>query len=309
MNRNPALEAAVLAAPNDDNPRLVYADWLTDNNQTEYADFIRTQIELYRVGPPRIVVAGGRHVGGPRYVVEQYRNDSYNYIDTPGYRVDVEVYSASGDTKIRHGLVFDRLDRIDLSMPEESYRSPLYRRHFLRDELSKPHQIKKHRQLREKEVALLSSDSSFFRYFGHSIYGCGWEPRCRFELSDVRSILKPHLEVPPVSVSIIPSSRGTRETIVDIRRGFIYCVHMGLRAWLYGGYLLTKSQPVTRVLLRAENIVEMYEPGGRFFTLRTQPPFGNPTMHDVDLFGSTLGMWSYALRELWPRIEFSFVDL
>jgi uncharacterized protein (TIGR02996 family) len=46
----PSLLAAVLGCPEDDAPRLIYADWLEDQNQSARADFIRTQIKLYRVG-------------------------------------------------------------------------------------------------------------------------------------------------------------------------------------------------------------------------------------------------------------------
>jgi len=37
---------AIFAAPNDDNLRLVYADWLEDHDEAEYAEFIRVQCEL-----------------------------------------------------------------------------------------------------------------------------------------------------------------------------------------------------------------------------------------------------------------------
>ncbi len=41
-----ALLAAIIANPDDDQPRLAYADWLEENGQTERAEFIRVQIEL-----------------------------------------------------------------------------------------------------------------------------------------------------------------------------------------------------------------------------------------------------------------------
>src|SRR4051812_13666429 len=37
---------AVLADPDDDAPRLVYADWLDEHDQPERAEFIRLQIAL-----------------------------------------------------------------------------------------------------------------------------------------------------------------------------------------------------------------------------------------------------------------------
>ncbi len=38
--------------PDDDTPRLVYADWLDDHGQPERAEFIRVQCELARLGEP-----------------------------------------------------------------------------------------------------------------------------------------------------------------------------------------------------------------------------------------------------------------
>jgi uncharacterized protein (TIGR02996 family) len=44
-----ALLAGVLAAPEDDVPRLVAADWLEENGEPERAEFIRCQIEILRL--------------------------------------------------------------------------------------------------------------------------------------------------------------------------------------------------------------------------------------------------------------------
>ncbi len=59
-SRPPEQEAflqAILAAPDDDAPRLVYADWLEEHGATAAerarAEFIRGQIELAALGPPR----------------------------------------------------------------------------------------------------------------------------------------------------------------------------------------------------------------------------------------------------------------
>jgi uncharacterized protein (TIGR02996 family) len=45
----PALLAAILASPDDDLPRLVYADWLDEHGDPARAEFIRTQIELAKL--------------------------------------------------------------------------------------------------------------------------------------------------------------------------------------------------------------------------------------------------------------------
>src|SRR6516162_10243136 len=46
---------AIKAEPDDDTPRLIYADWLDDHGQPERAEFIRLQIESARLpeGDPR----------------------------------------------------------------------------------------------------------------------------------------------------------------------------------------------------------------------------------------------------------------
>jgi uncharacterized protein (TIGR02996 family) len=43
-----ALLNAIIAAPDDDLPRLVYADWLEEHDRAERAEFIRVQCELRR---------------------------------------------------------------------------------------------------------------------------------------------------------------------------------------------------------------------------------------------------------------------
>lgn len=49
MTAPDAILAAVLAAPDADTPRLVYADWCDDHGQPERAAFIRVQVELARL--------------------------------------------------------------------------------------------------------------------------------------------------------------------------------------------------------------------------------------------------------------------
>jgi uncharacterized protein (TIGR02996 family) len=49
MIENQALLSAILADPDDDRPRLVYADWLEQHGQFDRARLIRVQIELARL--------------------------------------------------------------------------------------------------------------------------------------------------------------------------------------------------------------------------------------------------------------------
>jgi uncharacterized protein (TIGR02996 family) len=54
MTDDLALLAAIRAAPDDDAPRLVYADWLDEHDQPERAEFIRVQCELARRDDPAL---------------------------------------------------------------------------------------------------------------------------------------------------------------------------------------------------------------------------------------------------------------
>lgn len=46
MNDHDAFIAAICAKPDDDLPRLIFADWLDDRGEHERAEFIRVQCEL-----------------------------------------------------------------------------------------------------------------------------------------------------------------------------------------------------------------------------------------------------------------------
>ncbi|MBY0458183.1 MAG: TIGR02996 domain-containing protein, partial [Gemmataceae bacterium] len=50
MNDHDALLRAIGEHPEEDTPRLVYADWLEENDQPERADFVRNQIALGQPG-------------------------------------------------------------------------------------------------------------------------------------------------------------------------------------------------------------------------------------------------------------------
>ncbi len=50
MSDHDALLRAIGEHPEEDTPRLMYADWLEENDQPERADFVRNQIELAQVG-------------------------------------------------------------------------------------------------------------------------------------------------------------------------------------------------------------------------------------------------------------------
>ena len=46
MTDRDALLAAITANPDEDTPRLIYADWLQENGEPDRAEFIRLQCRL-----------------------------------------------------------------------------------------------------------------------------------------------------------------------------------------------------------------------------------------------------------------------
>jgi uncharacterized protein (TIGR02996 family) len=83
-----ALLAAVLAAPDDDAPRLIYADWLDERGQPERAAFIRLQVERARLSKhdPRADVLAFRAARlfdrhGADWVAELPRLDGITWTD------------------------------------------------------------------------------------------------------------------------------------------------------------------------------------------------------------------------------------
>ena len=76
MTDGEALLAAIIAHPEEDAPRLIYADWLEENGQGERAEFIRVQVELARIAnsAPCCTAPANRHeVGCARRTAKKRR--------------------------------------------------------------------------------------------------------------------------------------------------------------------------------------------------------------------------------------------
>jgi uncharacterized protein (TIGR02996 family) len=62
--RDEAFLEAICETPDDDTPRLVYADWLEENGDSDRAEFIRVQCELARLAlPNRVLYMGSSSIG------------------------------------------------------------------------------------------------------------------------------------------------------------------------------------------------------------------------------------------------------
>ena len=53
MTHDDAFLQAIIDVPEDDLPRLVYADWLEEHGQAERAELIRVQVQLARLADQR----------------------------------------------------------------------------------------------------------------------------------------------------------------------------------------------------------------------------------------------------------------
>ena len=58
MTHDDAFLQAILESPDDDTPRLVYADWLDEHGQSDRAEFIRESCLLARLRWVRKLIPG-----------------------------------------------------------------------------------------------------------------------------------------------------------------------------------------------------------------------------------------------------------
>jgi uncharacterized protein (TIGR02996 family) len=90
MTVEAGLLQAICEAPDDDTPRLIYADWLTDHGQPDRAEFIRAQIELANLPEKR---TKKRRKELEQRIGELWAAHSHNWGAGPPYRaVDLRAW-------------------------------------------------------------------------------------------------------------------------------------------------------------------------------------------------------------------------
>src|SRR5947208_13340491 len=97
MNQGEAILQAVIERPEDDAPRLVYADWLEDHGDPDRAEFIRVQCELARLPPDE-----------PRAFDLRWRQEELLADHGPAWSEEVPKWAREGCT-FRRGFV-DRVE-------------------------------------------------------------------------------------------------------------------------------------------------------------------------------------------------------
>ena len=116
MTDGEALIRSILAAPADDAPRLVYADWLDEQGRAEDAEFIRVQVELAHLGFDGAfhVDALGRlrqvpaHVSALQERQLELWTDRHGRPDLPAAMADWPVFPADvrgNRVRVRRGFV------------------------------------------------------------------------------------------------------------------------------------------------------------------------------------------------------------
>jgi uncharacterized protein (TIGR02996 family) len=92
-----ALLAAIRAAPDDDAPRLVYADWLDEHGHPERAEFIRLQVQLARY--EQLHSHTGEEIVGLWLREDELlarHSEAIGGLATPRYQLDFERGFATG---------------------------------------------------------------------------------------------------------------------------------------------------------------------------------------------------------------------
>jgi uncharacterized protein (TIGR02996 family) len=82
MTHDDAFLASIIESPEDDVPRLIYADWLEEQGQPERAEFIRVQCQLARVGeddPRRVGLDESK-----RALLKQHQGEWAGPLPAPG---------------------------------------------------------------------------------------------------------------------------------------------------------------------------------------------------------------------------------
>jgi uncharacterized protein (TIGR02996 family) len=116
MSDADALLAAIRAAPDDDAPRLIYADWLEEHGQTERAEFIRIQCELARIDSPTLKQREAE-------LLAEHHNAFAGPLAAPGLGFRFRRGFAVG---FGHLGVFESLYRIDANQPLGHYMLRFY---------------------------------------------------------------------------------------------------------------------------------------------------------------------------------------
>jgi uncharacterized protein (TIGR02996 family) len=126
-----ALWHAIRANPDDDTPRLVYADWLDEHNEPARAEFIRVQCEIERLRPDqrarRKVIPGLEHRAWVLQTANRARwlEPLFRVLVRQGSGVKLETWGVSFERGFAHGVALD-IDGVHRLMTAEGELEPVF---------------------------------------------------------------------------------------------------------------------------------------------------------------------------------------
>lgn len=229
MTDGDMLLQSILAAPADDTARLIYADWLQENGQEERAEFIRVQVELAQMNPPRVIDAR---------LMSRYGHDVTAQAQLP--LTDVPSVGDVVDVAQRHGHgaittiigAMIRSANVMLSLGG----LPAWEIHLLNDRDYYPDRLRL-RELESRERVLWDMQ----RIPGvWAVYPSGLFPGA-------------HHHCLPTDAMAGASAEGdrTRLPIVIYRRGFPESITCTTADWIAHAAVIRREHPITSVRLTA----------------------------------------------------------
>lgn len=297
--------ADILQNPKDDTPRLMFADWLDDQHETgedPYARFIRTQIELAKLPPPRKVIerrgdltyTHSPSTGALSMVLPHEEVAKLSYAQVVDVRVTQTIRRSSDPPSWNeywfYGCVVGTLPQVRVGGGAEVS--------FLVTGERDEHEEKRER-LREQEKELLTVDNAR-SWFSTEILDVG-----RYDAED---------EIPWFGWGWIdwenPLSTNSHIFPFHVTRGFVSCVSCNLYEWKNVRAEM-RLQPIERVLL-SDIPPTRTTPGGRHHTGKTRSRIDGMAWvdHPWDKFwsaregGGPYTKEKFLLKHYWPGIDF-----
>ncbi len=226
MNDTDALLAAILLQPGEDTPRLAFADHLDElggPTNAARAEFIRTQIELYRLGPPHTRIEGP--VSRKRTNVWMVEADATDI--RLGHRVDLVPLNRLRDLNaIREcGLLVTKINVLNPFTGQAEI-------HLTKDEYSRPYPADRQKKLHSRCRAMI-------REWGNGSFLLGRPPNWDFHM-------------PADHNGAFQLTSPENDFIVDLERGFPSAFNGDSHIWEREAEGLIATVPIARVAFRDE---------------------------------------------------------
>lgn len=267
-----ALLRAICAAPAEDTPRLVYADWCDENGQPERAEFIRVQIALSHLPAPCVVRPEGITIDPPgeSHTAEISVPFSEAVALENGSVIDITLQQVDGaKLEIRGALV------LNIRLAMLGTRPSTVQVQIDRD----------HDPNREKREQLYKREREFLTPSINDSPGQNWPKWAGGKCS-------------PLLHRVASSWRWDR--------GFIHQLYCEAPRWILGGDAIRAEYPITRVRLLSLPPTEYESLGGAWSGFCRLSLMGREKSIIVPVQDQgSEGILLKLLAHEWPGIEFT----